>query len=159
MKPAKSKFQIVTAVAVVFLFVLSVGCNGFFVDPTLTTITITPITPSVPVAQTVQMTATGTYDDGSVKNITGSVSWSLSPAGFATITQSGSLKGVAQGSTTSPRVPQVLPRANRSTTPPWPLWPMVRPRTSARPRPGAWSRAAPTSSHRASRCRRVCPLS
>ena len=100
MMVAKSKFQIVTALGVLLLFGLSAGCNGFFVDPTLTTITVTPVTPSVPINQTVQMTATGTYDDGSVKNITGSVSWSLSPASFATITSGGLLKGMAQGSTT-----------------------------------------------------------
>lgn len=100
MRPAKSKFQVVTAAVVMLLFGLSIGCTGFFVNPTLTTITITPVTPSVPIAQTVQMTATGTFNDGSVKNITGSVSWSLTPSGFATITQAGSLKGVASGTTT-----------------------------------------------------------
>lgn len=100
MRPAKSKFQVATAVAVTLLFGLLVGCTGFFVNPTLTTITITPVTPSVPIGQSVQMTATGTFNDGSVKNITGSVSWSFGTAGIASITQAGSLKGVTSGTTT-----------------------------------------------------------
>jgi hypothetical protein len=92
--------QVIEAVVVLSLFVLSVGCNGFFVDPTLTTITVTPITPSVAIKGTQQMTATGTYDDGSVKNITGSVSWSLDPGGIANINAAGILTGLAQGQTT-----------------------------------------------------------
>jgi Bacterial Ig-like domain (group 2) len=100
MRPARTRLQVIEAALVLSLFVLSVGCNGFFVDPTLTTITVTPVTPSVAEKGTQQMTATGTYDDGSVKNITGSVSWSLEPAGIATITNGGLLTGVAQGTTT-----------------------------------------------------------
>lgn len=100
MRPAKSKFQVATAVAVTLLFGLSVGCTGFFVNPTLTTITITPVTPSVPIGQSVQMTATGTFNDGTVKNITGSVAWSFSTAGVASINQSGSLKGLTSGTST-----------------------------------------------------------
>jgi len=100
MRPARSRLQVIEAIVVLSLFALSVGCNGFFVDPTLTTITVTPITPSVGIKGTQQMTATGTYDDGSVKNITGSVSWSLDPGGIATITSGGLLTGVAQGTTT-----------------------------------------------------------
>jgi hypothetical protein len=100
MRPARSKLQVIEAIVVLLVFVLSVGCNGFFVDPTLTTITVTPITPSVAISGTQQMTATGTYDDGSVKNITSSVSWSLDPSGVANITTGGLLSGVAQGTTT-----------------------------------------------------------
>ncbi len=74
-----------------------VSCNGFFVDPTLTSISVTPTTPSVAVGNTKQMTATGTYDDGKTKNITGSVSWSSDDDSEATVSDGGLVTGVAAG--------------------------------------------------------------
>jgi hypothetical protein len=65
------------------------GCKGFFVDPTLKSITVTPLTPSIEESGTKQMTATGTYDDGSTKNITGSVDWSTNNAAVFTVSNSG----------------------------------------------------------------------
>jgi uncharacterized protein YjdB len=73
------------------------SCNGFFVDPTLTSITVTPATPSVAVDNTQQMTATGTYNDGSTKNITSSVSWSSEDVAVAKVSNSGLVTGVAPG--------------------------------------------------------------
>ena len=73
------------------------GCKGFFVDPTLTSITVTPATPSVSVGSTRQMTATGTYDDGSTKNITGSVTWSSDDNTVATVSGAGLVTAVAAG--------------------------------------------------------------
>ena len=78
---------------------VSSSCKGFFVDPTLKTVTVTPHTPTVSVGSTKQMTATGTYDDGSTKNITGSVSWSSNDSAIATISDGGLVKGVAPGTT------------------------------------------------------------
>ena len=43
------------------------ACKGFIVNPTLSSIALTPETPSVTVGSTEQMTATGTYSDGSTK--------------------------------------------------------------------------------------------
>ena len=74
------------------------SCNGFFVDPTLTSITVTPSTPSVAVNSTKQMTATGTYDDGSTKNITASVSWSSDDTSVATVSDTGLVTGLEPGS-------------------------------------------------------------
>jgi trimeric autotransporter adhesin len=54
------------------------GCTGFFVNPTLSSLTIGPQSQTItsnPV-QTLQMSATGTYSDGSTKDLTGKVSWS-----------------------------------------------------------------------------------
>ncbi len=73
------------------------GCNGFFVDPNLTGITVTPSTPSVAVGNTQQMTATGTYNDGSTKNITGYVSWSSSNSSQAAVSASGLVTGIEPG--------------------------------------------------------------
>jgi uncharacterized protein YjdB len=76
------------------------GCRGFFVDPTLKAITVTPQTPSVSIGSTLQMTATGTYDDGSTKKITGSVSWSTSNAAVFTVSSAGLIKGNEPGRAT-----------------------------------------------------------
>jgi uncharacterized protein YjdB len=73
------------------------ACKGFFVDPTLSSITVTPVTPSVATGSTKQMTATGTYNDGSTKNITSSVSWSSSDDVEATVADTGLVTGVAVG--------------------------------------------------------------
>ncbi len=48
--------------------------------------------------QTLQFTATGTYDDSSTSDITGSVSWASDNAGVASINATGVASGVAVGS-------------------------------------------------------------
>jgi hypothetical protein len=87
-------------VAVLHLLAIVSGCNGFFVDPTLTTIAVTPPTPSIVQGNALQMTATGSYDDGGVKNITGQVTWTTSDQTRATVSSSGVVKGVNAGSST-----------------------------------------------------------
>lgn len=53
------------------------GCRGFFVSPTLTGITVSTLGSTVmpTVGSTVQLIATGNYDDGSHKNLTGSATF------------------------------------------------------------------------------------
>ncbi len=63
---------------------------------TLKSIAVTPSNPSISPSQTQQFTATGTYSDGSTKNITTSVTWASSNTGVATI---GSSTGLAMGVT------------------------------------------------------------
>jgi uncharacterized protein YjdB len=82
-----------------FIIVLS-SCKGFFVDPTLKSVTVTPLTPSIEEGSTEQMTATGTYDDGSTKNITGSVSWSSDNAAVFTVSHSGLITANHAGTAT-----------------------------------------------------------
>jgi len=96
---------------------LVAGCKGFFVNPSLTAIsvssnlgptpTITAETPGPPPTCpagsvcTVQMVANGTFSDGSTSTV--SASWSLtsvSPAGAVTITPGGLVTGVMPGSGT-----------------------------------------------------------
>jgi uncharacterized protein YjdB len=79
------------------LCVYAIGCGKFFVDPTLSSITVTPQTPSIPIDKTRQMTATGTYNNGSEKNITGEVTWSSSNTSIATVSDNGVVAGVAAG--------------------------------------------------------------
>jgi trimeric autotransporter adhesin len=86
----------------VVLVIVTIGssCDGFFVDPTLTTIAVTPPTPSVVQNETQQMTATGSYDDGSVKNIGSKVTWSTSDPTKVTVSKTGLVTGISPGSAT-----------------------------------------------------------
>jgi uncharacterized protein YjdB len=84
-----------------FCIVIGVsGCKGFFIGPTLSTVAVTPSTPSIAIGKTQQMTATGTYDNSSTDNITDSASWASSDASIATVSSTGLVTGVAQGSAT-----------------------------------------------------------
>ncbi len=75
------------------LTVTSAGIN-------LTTIAIFPQVSSVPVNSTQQFSATGTYSDGSSRDLTSLVTWSSSSNVTATIDVNGLLTAVAAGSTT-----------------------------------------------------------
>lgn len=84
---------------------LLTGCNGFFVDPTLVAIAIAPQTPTIATCPpppgsvcTVQMTATGTFSDGTQGPVT--VSWSSSPTSVATINAGGLVTAVSAGTAT-----------------------------------------------------------
>ena len=69
--------------------------------PTLTSIAVTPSSPSIAPGVTQQFTATGTYSDSSTQNITSQVSWTSSSTAVATINASSGLaSGVSPGSTT-----------------------------------------------------------
>lgn len=67
------------------------GCTGFFVNPTLSSIAIGPQAQTITVnpKTTLQMSATGTYSDGSTQDLTGKVLWSSSDTTCATISSSG----------------------------------------------------------------------
>jgi hypothetical protein len=65
MSSTKQELRLAGAFAVLAIFAFSLGCRGFFVNPTLTTVTVGPTGFNLPVGSTQQMTATGTYNDGS----------------------------------------------------------------------------------------------
>ncbi|MGA7693673.1 MAG: chitobiase/beta-hexosaminidase C-terminal domain-containing protein [Candidatus Sulfotelmatobacter sp.] len=67
------------------------------VTPTLTSIAITPASATVLYAGTVQLTATGHYNDGSTQNLTSTASWTSSNPSAATVA-SGLVTGVGSGS-------------------------------------------------------------
>jgi hypothetical protein len=67
---------------------------------TLSSITVTPIVPTISTGATQQFTATGTYSDGSTQNVTSQVTWTSSNTGVATITSTGLAMGVSAGSST-----------------------------------------------------------
>src|SRR5258705_8461724 len=103
MSSSRRKLQLVASFAVLVLMaVAGVGCNGFFVDPILQTITVGPTGVGILVAKTQQMTAIGTYDDGTQKNITGSstTTWTTNDQTIATVSAAGLVTGVGAGNAT-----------------------------------------------------------
>ena len=80
------------------------GNTGNTTPPTLVSITLTPLNPSVITGASRQFTATGTYSDNSVQNLTASVTWSSTTAAVATISNDtgtqGLVSAVAAGTTT-----------------------------------------------------------
>ncbi len=67
---------------------------------TLVSIALTPTNVSLPKGFTQQYKATGTYSDGSTKDITSTVAWSSSVTTVASITGSGVVTGVGTGTST-----------------------------------------------------------
>ena len=69
--------------------------------PTLQSLTIGPLSPSIFVGSTLQFTATGHYSDGSTRDLSSAAAWTSSRLAVATITSPGGLAtGLAKGSTT-----------------------------------------------------------
>jgi hypothetical protein len=66
--------------------------------PTLASIAVTPSTVSVQAGQTTQLTATGTYSDGSTADLTGAVTWTAT--GSATVSATGLVTGTSAGTAT-----------------------------------------------------------
>lgn len=85
----------VNLTAVLFFLALGIGCTGFFVNPTLTSLAIGPQNQTITSSQTLQMSATGNYSDGTTKDLTGKVLWSSSTTSCATISGGGLVKPVS----------------------------------------------------------------
>jgi len=92
--------QFFSGLVVAFVLIPGTGCTGFFVNPTLSTLTVGPQTPSIQQGSTLQMTATGTYNDGSIKTLTNSAFWSTSDSTIASVGTTGLVTGVAPGTAT-----------------------------------------------------------
>jgi Bacterial Ig-like domain (group 2) len=90
--------KLTAALRVVLLVMIGPGCEGFFVHPVLTGITIGPSV-TVQTGNTVQMSAVGTYNDGSQQKLS-NVYWSSSSPNIATISNSGLVTGMEPGQTT-----------------------------------------------------------
>jgi Bacterial Ig-like domain (group 2) len=78
------------------------SCSGFFVAPTLTSLTINPTAPAVQLGQTITVSAYGVNSNGQGSYLTSGVSWSSSDETIATVSGSGSatVTGVAIGTAT-----------------------------------------------------------
>ena len=66
----------------------------------LTSIAISPSNPSIVFGSKLQLTATGTYSDGSTRDFTATAAWSSSNLGVATVNATGLVTSVHEGTTT-----------------------------------------------------------
>jgi hypothetical protein len=80
-------------------FLASCG-GGSQSEATLSSIAVTPASPTIAVSGSQQFTATGTYSDASTADLTSRVTWSSSNTAAATISNTGMATGVAAGTTT-----------------------------------------------------------
>ncbi|MGA9526907.1 MAG: Ig-like domain-containing protein [Terriglobales bacterium] len=98
----RKRLAIIAAFGVLLVGAFGAGCKGFFVQPTLTSITINPNAPNVLVGGTTTLQAYGVYSDSTGNYLTSGVSWSTSDPTTATVTGTGSasLAGVAVGTAT-----------------------------------------------------------
>jgi len=81
MSSIKHQLRVAGAFAALATLAIAVSCKGFFVNPTLTSLSVAPSTATIdagPTNNTVQMHATGNFNDGSTGNA--SVSWTIAPA-------------------------------------------------------------------------------
>jgi hypothetical protein len=89
------KLRLLAALAALSILALAAGCRGFFVNPTLTSVVVAPTSVSLIEGQTQQINATGNYNDGSTKNLTGSASWTTSDAAVAAVSKGGLVTAAA----------------------------------------------------------------
>lgn len=95
------KLPLTLAFAGVIGLAFGASCKGFFVDPVLTAIAVSPTAPQVETGKTINLQAFGTYDDGTRKQVKSGVSWSSSDPTVGTIdANSGVLTGGQPGTTT-----------------------------------------------------------
>jgi uncharacterized protein YjdB len=69
-------------------------------NPTLTSLSLSPPTAPVAIDATTQLMATGSFSDGTTKDLTTTVTWSSSAAATATVNTTGLVTGVAVGNAT-----------------------------------------------------------
>lgn len=101
MSSKKQRIRLIGAFAALATLALAVSCKGFFVNPTLTSISISPTSPQVEVSQTLQLQVFGTYNDGSRNQVKSGVSWSSSDPTVATVDPgSGIMTGLQTGTVT-----------------------------------------------------------
>lgn len=94
------KLALTLAFTVLVAVAFGVSCRGFFVNPTITSFTITPTNATVLLDGTTQMYAWGTDNQGGTNiNITGKVSWSDGGDKNIGITSGGQLSGVGLNTT------------------------------------------------------------
>lgn len=99
--PANKLRSISSAFLLLALVLAAASCDGFFVDPTLTSVSVGPQHLSMSLNEQWQMTATGTYNDGSQKTLTSGVTWSSADPAVVSVGQtSGTVIGLTVGSAT-----------------------------------------------------------
>jgi trimeric autotransporter adhesin len=95
--------RVVSLIVIAGLVGLLVGCGGSSSgsgQPRLTGLTVTPSSASLPKGNTQQLSVKGTYSNGSSKDVTAQVAWTVSPSTIAKVSSSGLLTSLAQGTAT-----------------------------------------------------------
>jgi uncharacterized cupredoxin-like copper-binding protein len=100
MPSTKRKLQILGGVTLLLLLAATAGCTGFFQNPVLTGLTVGPQSPNIQQGTTLQLSATGTFDDGSTKTLTSKVFWSSSDVMVVPISSGGVITGASSGTAT-----------------------------------------------------------
>jgi len=77
----------------------STSTNLTVLPASLASLSITPSNPSLTIGSSRQLTATGTFSDGTTQNLTNSVSWSASPAAVA-VSNTGVVNAITNGTAT-----------------------------------------------------------
>lgn len=90
------RWRVLAGFSTLLVFALALGCEGFFVDPVLTAMTVGP-SASLQTGMTVQMSAVGTYNDGSQKSLRSGIFWNSDTPTVATVNSSGLVTGVGPG--------------------------------------------------------------
>ena len=102
MSSRKHKLHLAGTCAVLLAVGATISCKGFFVSPTLSTISVGPSSPTIETGSTdntVQMHAFGTNSDGSTVS-TPSVAWTITPTSTATVSTTGLVTSVSVGAAT-----------------------------------------------------------
>jgi Protein of unknown function (DUF3443)/Bacterial Ig-like domain (group 2) len=97
------KLNKLTFVLLVLILLTSCGSSGggsSTTSPTLVSIVVTPVNPSIALGLTQQFTARGAYSNSSTQNLTASVTWHSSTPAVATISNAGLVTSVSVGTTT-----------------------------------------------------------
>jgi hypothetical protein len=117
------KLLLTLAFVVVVALAIGVSCKGFFVDPQLSSVAISPATPTISLFKsgttstpnTQQFTAVGTFNDGSTGNTP--VTWnSDTPNTVASINSSGLATAVGVGKATITATSVKFPSISNTTT-------------------------------------------
>jgi len=95
----KSNLRLIGAFAALATLALAASCRGFFVNPTLTGVSVGPQA-TLTINQSIQMSATGTYSDGTQQQLNSGVTWSSSDSSAVSITTTGLATGLTIGSAT-----------------------------------------------------------
>jgi hypothetical protein len=87
--------KLATAVLCVVLVAMFASCGSSNTGPTLTSIDISPISPTIAVSATQQFKATGHFSDNTTSDLTTNANWSSSLTRVATIQMFGTHPGLA----------------------------------------------------------------
>jgi len=93
--------QLSGVLAVLLTLALAVSCGGFFVNPTLTAVSVGPQNLQLNVSEQWTMTATGTYSDGTQKQLNSGVTWNSSDSTTVSVGRTtGQVTGLQIGTST-----------------------------------------------------------